>query len=383
MNNLSQLKEKVIAIMDEVSKWSVAHQSLHGVLSDILNGVKTFAISYKHEVALLEHSTPEVTDGNENEEEEVVTHADKLEVLRGLTLMTKQLQSKQRKSRESLASSQIQLCNFKPVLKDLKAVVFMYNNLLNNPNFVDANAGASSNMVQELKKLVQQLEKQIVHVESKEVKLEDSGDNEEGTQNIPSAPLAFTMDNQLDYSSMKAVVSNDGKKDAKKETINSSTCFVNHNDQKKTLRLKLYESAQLSSIKIGGCRYQGSKTISSEETEKLITKTSSLAKVGQLSVHEVKLPCGIGLPECNGEIETTATCVADILDWTVLLKKNSPDKFLKRPPVRFLFDLFKYIAELYPGYLPSNIHNGDWAVVGVTKESKTEFMEEVSQLLID
>jgi hypothetical protein len=92
----------------------------------------------------------------------------------------------------------------------------------------------------------------------------------------------------------------------------------------------------------------------------------------------ITLPCGITLSTCDGEPESTAKAMSDVIDWTILLKKNSPEKFLKRPPVRFLFDLFKFVVETIPGSLPDSIRSADWDTVASSKQGKLDFMNEVS-----
>ena len=81
-----------------------------------------------------------------------------------------------------------------------------------------------------------------------------------------------------------------------------------------------------------------------------------------------------------------------MISWTALLKKTPPEKFLNRPPVRFLFDLFQFcgLQSQGPGLgsgsgsgvdvdtselLPSTITKADWAVVSATKQTKIDFME--------
>jgi hypothetical protein len=73
-----------------------------------------------------------------------------------------------------------------------------------------------------------------------------------------------------------------------------------------------------------------------------------------------------------------------VLDWSALLKKNPPEKFLKRPPVRFLFDLVKYIGEVVlmqttaqAKFLPDKLIQADWDAVSASKQSKIDFMQEV------
>ena len=82
----------------------------------------------------------------------------------------------------------------------------------------------------------------------------------------------------------------------------------------------------------------------------------------------------------------TGQALGDVIDWPVIIKKNPPDKFLKRPPVRFLYDLFKFIHETLTKcnkpekVFLSDVVTNDWdSVVGVDKHSKVNYMNEVSR----
>ena len=72
----------------------------------------------------------------------------------------------------------------------------------------------------------------------------------------------------------------------------------------------------------------------------------------------------------------TKDALGDVIDWVELLKKNPPEKFLKRPPVRFLFDLFKFIGSK-TGLFPAPIMQISWESIGDSKDGKIEFMEKV------
>jgi hypothetical protein len=66
------------------------------------------------------------------------------------------------------------------------------------------------------------------------------------------------------------------------------------------------------------------------------------------------------------------------MDWEVLLKKNPPDKFLRRPPVRFLFDVFQYVGtHVASGLLPAMVGQAEWDTVSASKQNKVDFMESV------
>ena len=69
-----------------------------------------------------------------------------------------------------------------------------------------------------------------------------------------------------------------------------------------------------------------------------------------------KLACGIDINSCNGDVDSTAAALDEVISWEALLKKHQPQKHLKRPPVRFLFDLVKHIAERYTSFFPDSLY---------------------------
>jgi hypothetical protein len=93
------------------------------------------------------------------------------------------------------------------------------------------------------------------------------------------------------------------------------------------------------------------------------------------SASNLTLDCGVNLSNCNGEIDLTAQSLGQVIQWPLLLKKTPPEKFLERPPVRFLFDLFVFCAVNTPDLFPLSILNADWAVVSSSKQSKIAFMD--------
>jgi len=99
------------------------------------------------------------------------------------------------------------------------------------------------------------------------------------------------------------------------------------------------------------------------------------------SSNVVSLPCGLTSDHLNGDINTTINALGDVIDWTALLKKQPPQNLLQRPPVRFLFDLFKFIMKSEPGWFPSDLETVSWEEVNVGKESKVQFMDKVLEFI--
>ena len=124
---------------------------------------------------------------------------------------------------------------------------------------------------------------------------------------------------------------------------------------------------------------QGGVTVS--ERAEQFASTASLPPQqsnGPEPLSNIIMPCGVSLSSVEPRFELTSIALADVLDWTALIKSNQPEKFLKRPPVRFLFDLIRFVGTNNPGFLDEALDAADWAVVGNDKHSKLDFMENVS-----
>lgn len=91
----------------------------------------------------------------------------------------------------------------------------------------------------------------------------------------------------------------------------------------------------------------------------------------------IALPCGLTMNTCSQDIEMSCRAVSCIIDWQDIIKKSAPEKFLKRPPIRFLFDLFKHIAQISGGLFPANITDSTWEIVGESKQAKLDFMNNI------
>lgn len=98
------------------------------------------------------------------------------------------------------------------------------------------------------------------------------------------------------------------------------------------------------------------------------------AKNDVCTVSNVQLPCGVTLSNCNGDVALTSASLGGVISWTALLKKTPPEKFLQRPPVRILFDLFVHCAVQYEHLFPQSLRDARWDLVGESKQAKLNFM---------
>lgn len=93
------------------------------------------------------------------------------------------------------------------------------------------------------------------------------------------------------------------------------------------------------------------------------------------------LPNGYSLTSSSGELSDTVLALSNVLDWGVLLKKNAPEKLLKRPPVRFIFDVLRTLSETCSLRVTANGSANkcpSWDDVGNSRDTKLQFIKEVS-----
>lgn len=333
LNALSQLKEKVSSTQDETARWCATQRTLDGEMNALVAAVQAFSSAFKDVDAAQDAQSP----------------ADKQEIVRCLGLFLKQLFDKELASRETWRAAQLQLCEVSFLSRDLSTVAHSCAEAASEGVFADATNAAAQDIKRALNQIhdaLQSAQKQLVCSPS------NNAAPEEAPMNLPCTVRGTNF--------------------APHKAVPSGHCFVfspcTASPTETDLCVRLHEMSTVRCVRISGCRFHGTKSQQTADCE------STLA--------ESRLPCGLSLSECSGDIETTTSALGDVLDWSALLKKNPPEKFLRRPPVRFLFDLFKHLAELFPGALPPQIENADWAVVGATKESKTEFMDDVSESCI-
>ena len=97
--------------------------------------------------------------------------------------------------------------------------------------------------------------------------------------------------------------------------------------------------------------------------------------LNNLKPADVTLPCGVNIANSTGDVSLTSAALGGVISWTALLKKTPPEKFLQRPPIRFLFDLFVYCAKEFPDLFPEFLRTAEWSVVSESKKSKLDFMD--------
>jgi hypothetical protein len=85
---------------------------------------------------------------------------------------------------------------------------------------------------------------------------------------------------------------------------------------------------------------------------------------------------GVTVANANGDVEHTVAALGSVISWTELLKNTAPEKLLRRPPVRFVFDVFQAVHRA-SGILSLNasVAAMSWDQVGERKQTKITFMD--------
>eukprot|EP00605_Chrysophyceae_sp_TOSAG23-4_P001084 GSChrysophyteH1.ASY1.ANO1.1189.1 assembled CDS len=143
------------------------------------------------------------------------------------------------------------------------------------------------------------------------------------------------------------------------------------------LQMKLPRSASVSAVHIQGAW----GFLSPRRAETL-----------QRHLSDVRLPSvEFNLLNLTGEPTDTASALSVVMEWSSLLKRQDPLKFLKRPPVRFLFDLFKHLATkvavrmdddgVEKTLFPVQVRESTWEETSKDKASKIQYMRHCIQFI--
>ena len=95
---------------------------------------------------------------------------------------------------------------------------------------------------------------------------------------------------------------------------------------------------------------------------------------GNKCTKQFKLPCGVNMLNADGDMTATINSINDVFQWSEILKKTLPEKYLIRPPVRFLFDLFTYCSKNFQNLFPIELSTSLWDDVGNCKQSKLDYI---------
>lgn len=379
---LKQLKDKFSATNTEVSKWTSIQDGLLHKLRHFINGM--FANEPLQNLIKIseQHAVSETS-----------------EVARGFAILSRQAAQRLTKDRESIDRTRYQLIDFQVMSADLDKLLSLYEGALGSTQTPEGDE--SENIAKKIAGTKAAVTRSKQGLSSLSEGLpnawKSTGPPSPTTSSTPpllSSTSPSKLQQQVDEEAVEGFTAEGytppGAKSSSREAgdvrLNSrygwtSTASGDSESQSLTLQLSFPRDVSSIAIQSGTFRQIVTANPSAVKASNLPVVTSPLAPL--------PLPCGLTISTCNGAIEQTAVALADVLDWSALLKKNPPEKFLKRPPVRFLFDLVKYIGEVVLGtqtvaqakFLPDKLLQADWDAVSASKQSKIEFMQEVWELM--
>ena len=423
---LRQLREKVSVTHKEMVKWTSLQDQLLTQIRAVIQLMKTAGTSRAilNQTAAALHSTVPETSVDTG-----LTKDERKELHRGLSLVRRQMQYKLQHSNQTVATSRRTFVDFDALRLDFEKLLSIYDSATaedagltlpdsaeTDPKAVDILQGlrsqaqtmraklesGASRLVEVFDRLEQSLlaaERELVHVPSA-VRLSPTTANSisEAAVSAEDVPLeGVTIENftaecietvRVGASSSVRIGSSSTSVPASIIGIDSPQCwsFASSTGADTGLLLSFPSVQTLRSLQL-----QGGKCTATTKSDSSLSASASAANLTStpplqaLSAAELlaatTLPCGLTLATLEPRQEVTSAALADVLDWSALIKTNPPEKFLKRPPVRFLFDLVKFIGANNQGFLEEPLLSADWAVVGADKNSKLEFMETVSRIL--
>ena len=133
-------------------------------------------------------------------------------------------------------------------------------------------------------------------------------------------------------------------------------------------------SANLSSPPSSFSSSSPSSFPSSSSTIKATNLVKTVISSDNKCPKDFKLPCGVSILNAEGDMASTINSINDVFQWSEILKKTPPEKYLVRPPVRFLFDLFTYCSKRFHDLFPVELCASSWDDVGNCKQSKLDYV---------
>lgn len=398
---LRQLKDKLAAVKTESSKWTKLQDIMTDLLSKLLSSLENYQDRERIKTLLVENvAKSNIEDGSEVNES---LNSDEDDIVRGLQLLFRQVKKKKENLQESIDKSRKKFVNFTSIAQDLVDVLSKYQSVVESAGLLLGSNTEDEMTENEVKQLsmktiltnrLQDCHERI-HVLLSANTPESNSINSKTNKNVKSYD---------DVIRDALVLSSKSNKDIKEDVHNQQ--FISNYDIGSENMLQLVEKDEIvfsfaKATIVSELTLQGGKVIVTKPNdkydEKKCNKSESKLPINPVveedrnshggssndmtNYNNIVLPCGLSLSTMNGEdLSLTAKGLGESIDWVTLLKKNPPEKFLKRPPVRFIFDVIKFISISNPGFLSNNLESSAWEEVGEDKVSKVKFMEEVIDL---
>lgn len=425
---LRQLREKFSVIHREMQKWTTLQDELLSKIQQVARQIRDAGSARSiltKTAASLASAEPATDDGRSDREG--LSKDERRELGKGVSLIRKQVHQKFLRAKESVAMSRKDFVDFHSIRSDLTALLNLFDDSVKaiHSEFKanDSDDAAVAEIASALREQAQSIAAQVSQCSTSLAGLfdmleqalrvsqemsrmastsslrVDSGLPASGATSRSPAAEEVPVENvsiegfdpALIYSARAvSIPSAAASSNAAAQVIGvdsaSSWCVplsrLAERGAPPPLVLSLPTAQIVSSLQLQGGQLIGDSLPGVGSSASLSSlapaSAASSAGGGPTSISNVTLPCGVNLASIEPKYELTAIALADVFDWTDLIKSNQPEKFLKRPPVRFLFDLIRFVGANNQGFLGEALSEADWAAVGADKASKLDFMEKVS-----
>ena len=312
------------------------------------------------------------------------------EILQGLMMLSRQVKNKLEKYSKNQKEARIKLSNFSIMSHELAKVVKEYEKvilqLVKEEECLLHNSIDKSNVIKikEMRALLEKMkncsrQNSVARSSALSIGDEDYDELSDGYTDYEvelSSGILYSVNKNTNKTAKSRIERSSGGDGVQNVAVNSDVCWAvgmkcalscQKKGEQPFLMLKLKCSKYVTSIVLQG-------GIISDQNE---------GDNDVCTVNNVQLPCGVTLSNCDGDVALTSASLGGVISWTALLKKTPPEKFLQRPPVRFLFDLFVHCAVQYVRLFPQTLRDAQWDLVGESKQAKLNFMNIMIDFLSD
>ena len=404
-----QFNSNFKAMEVEVEKWMTFQDVLFNAVTHFVNVVQSITSSYKSLHGIENHTDDE---NKENSSSSLINEIGALDIKRGLELILKQVLGMQKKFLDNIYHSRLKVIDFDNIGNELMRILRYYEKRISddfkNDEIVNKSTTSSntdgeskSGIGMNVETLLKSMKKCCNDLNDR-IKMSSIVPR---NGNVPSSRNSFLYKNvnndeiidnyEVEYSIGMIEKSNTGIDQDQDISIHNNINKIDSDyfwkcpanvcvDNIKAYKNSSTNSGAFLEITLPNPQIvtqliiQGGITSVSQPSTKSSSDIQPSDSLSIISSSDVVLDCGLTLNDCNGEVEITVKAIGEVISWPILLKKTPPEKFLNRPPIRFLFDLITYCAKENVGCFPINIESADWVEVSASKQTKIDFMEKVS-----
>lgn len=371
-----QLKDKISALIAEASKWTSLQEETLSSTNSMRESVEASCEEFKkycpHETCLVP----------ESDESTQLSIDEFNEIIRGVCMISRQLQEKYRTHLSKIRRNRSIISDFLKLKNDLQLHLVKYENVSEDAlqSFASPENHESMSFHSFYQSIVEIREQFSADARQVNHDLEERFRSESPNFSTPKKGSIhggeskdFVVPIRVECYGNSKIVGNGSNIGLDGPDM---WCSVSQSDMD-FVEVVLPERRPIEALILQG----GIFSVISRSSNINLNNNGKVGPSGSAFFLDFELPTGLKLSHCSGSIDNTVSSLGLVVDWQVFLKKNAPEKLLKRPPVKFLFDLLQHIGQVIPNLFPASFVSASWEQVGSTKQSKIDFMEEAISLV--